>query len=111
MGMEPPERMKTVSFLKISCIASVAALMYLLFVPTTHAGPLLHFNVRLNTLGGELLHVFFVTLENVIGILIWHQPHGNFCRSFGRDDRLRARSSKSARHAVNFERRSRPGAI
>src|SRR5215472_1912351 len=41
MGMEPPERMKTVSFLKTSCRASVAALMNSLLVATTHAGPLL----------------------------------------------------------------------
>ena len=41
MGIEPPERMNTVSFLNTSCMASVAALMYLLSVPTTHAGPLL----------------------------------------------------------------------
>src|SRR5579883_2346625 len=41
MGMDPPERMKTVSFLKMSCMASVAALMYLLSVETTQAGPLL----------------------------------------------------------------------
>ena len=42
IGIEPPERMKTVSFLKVSCSASVAALMYLLSVPTTQAGPLLY---------------------------------------------------------------------
>jgi len=41
IGIEPPERMNTVSFLKTSCMASVAALMNLLSVPTTHAGPLL----------------------------------------------------------------------
>src|SRR5438045_8251059 len=41
MGMDPPDRMKTVSFLKTSCKASVAALMKRLSVPTTQAGPLL----------------------------------------------------------------------
>src|ERR1700693_1088198 len=41
IGIEPPERMNTVSFLKTSWRASVAALMYLLSVPTTQAGPLL----------------------------------------------------------------------
>src|SRR6266567_3850983 len=42
MGIDPPERMKTVSLLNTSCRAPVAALMYSLSVPTTQAGPLLH---------------------------------------------------------------------
>ena len=41
IGIDPPERMKTVSFLNVSCRASVAALTNRLSVPTTHAGPLL----------------------------------------------------------------------
>src|SRR4029077_12784746 len=41
IGIEPPERINTVSFLKISRMASVEAFTYLLSVPTTHAGPLL----------------------------------------------------------------------
>src|SRR5258707_2135306 len=39
--MDPPERIKTVSFLKTSRSAWVAALMNGLLVPTTQAGPLL----------------------------------------------------------------------
>jgi hypothetical protein len=34
IGIDPPLRMKTVSFLNASCSASVAALMYGLSVPT-----------------------------------------------------------------------------
>src|ERR1035441_3854526 len=41
MGIEPPERMYTVSFPKISRMASTEARAYLLSVFTTHAGPLL----------------------------------------------------------------------
>src|SRR5882724_2260448 len=41
IGIDPPERMKTVSFLNTSFSAWVAALMKGLSVPTTQAGPLL----------------------------------------------------------------------
>src|SRR5437870_3547986 len=111
MGMEPPERMKTVSFLKISCIASVGFDVLIIRAHNARWTFTPHFNVRLNTLGRELLHVFFKALENVVGILVRHQPHRNFRRGFRGDDRLRARSGKSARHAMNFERWSRPGAM
>src|ERR1019366_5373194 len=41
LGIHPPERINTFSFLTLSCSASVAALMNRLSVPTTPAGPLL----------------------------------------------------------------------
>src|SRR5262249_4321405 len=45
------------------------------------------------------------------GVLIGNQPHGNFGRSFRGNNGLRAGSGKAARHPVNFERGTRPGAI
>src|SRR5580700_7933842 len=62
MGIDPPERMKTVSFLKTSCMASVDAFTYLLSVPTTQAGPLLHTLILVSMPLGVCFFTKFVNL-------------------------------------------------
>src|SRR5205807_6740567 len=60
MGMEPPERMKTVSFLNTSRSAWVAALMKGLFVPTTQAGPVLKTLILVSIPLGVSFFTYFV---------------------------------------------------
>ena len=62
-------------------------------------------------LGVSFFDVIRVALEDVVGILIGHQSHGNFCRGFGRNYSLGAGCGESAGHAVHFQRGPRPGAI
>src|SRR5580704_9023085 len=50
-------------------------------------------------------------LEDLVGILIRNQSKANFGDSLGRDDGLRSGSGKSARDAVNLDRRPRPDAL
>src|SRR6185437_2754951 len=88
MGIDPPERMKTVSFLNTSCMASVAALMNRLSVPTTQAGPLL-----------------------CTVILVGHEAHGHFRGGLGGNHCFCAGSGKAAGHPVHLESGTRPGAV
>src|SRR5215831_5486720 len=69
------------------------------------------FDLRLDAFWSELLYVVGVSLQNVVGILVRHQPHGNFRRSFRRNDRLRSWSNEAPGHPVHLERRPCPRAV
>src|SRR5215467_5368498 len=60
MGIDPPVRIKTVSFLKTSRRAPVAALMKGLFVSTTQAGPLLKILILVSIPFGVSLFTYLV---------------------------------------------------
>ncbi len=70
-----------------------------------------HFNFGFDSLGRELLHEVRVALQDVVGILVGHEAHGDFGRGFRRNHGLGAGGNESSGHAVNFERGARPGAI
>ncbi len=70
-----------------------------------------HFDFGLDAFGRELLHEGQVLLEDVVGILIGDQAHGNLRRGFRRDHGLGAIGDEASGHAVDFQRRTRPGAV
>ena len=82
-------------------------------VGTDHGGRTFapDFNFGLDTFRRKLLHKVGVLLEDVVGILVRYQAHGNFGCGFGGNHCLGTGGDESAGHAVNFERGSRPGAI
>ena len=81
-------------------------------MPTTAGRALaVDFDFRLDAFGRELLHVGGVFLEDVVGILIGHQAHGDLGRGLGGNHGLGAGGDEASGHAVDFERGARPGAV
>ena len=70
-----------------------------------------HFYFRVDAPGRVLLYEGQVFLENVVRILVGNKPHRDLGFRLCGNDSLRAISNKASRHAMNFQRRSRPSAI
>src|SRR3974390_732581 len=78
-----------------------------------HAGRALavHLNAGRNPLRGDLGDVVGELLENVVGVLIGDEAHGNLGRTFGGNDGLGAGGDEASDDAVDFERGAGPGAV
>ena len=61
--------------------------------------------------GGKLLHEIGVLLQDVVGILVRHQAHGDLGEGAGGNHGLGSGSGEAAGHAVDFKRRTRPRAV
>src|SRR5258708_16879536 len=74
-------------------------------VGADHAGRALaeDFDLGLNALGRQFLHVVGVLLEYVVGVLIGHHAHGDLGVGEGRDHRLGDPSDESSGHAMHFQ--------
>src|ERR1019366_777022 len=59
-----------------------------------------HLDADLDALGRDLLHVLGVLLQDVVGVLLGHQPHRDFGRGARRNYGLCATSDEAAGHAV-----------
>src|SRR5437667_2474972 len=70
-----------------------------------------HLDLYVDTLWRNLLYVVRVLLENVIRVLVWHQPHGYFGCRLCRNDGLGAGCGEAAGHAVHFHRGACPQAV
>ena len=68
-------------------------------------------DLGVDALGGQLLHVSGVALEDVVGILVRDEPHGDLGGGLRRNDSLCARSGEASGHAVHFERWTSPCAV
>ena len=81
-------------------------------MPTTQAGPLLHTLIFVSIpLGVTFFTNAEIFLEDVVGILIGHEAHRDFSLGLRGNHGLGAIGDEPSGHAVNFERRTRPGAI
>src|SRR5271165_137884 len=69
------------------------------------------FDGGFDALGRELLHKGRVLFQDVIGILVGDEAHGNFRGRLRGDHRLGAGGDEASGHAVDFERGARPGAV
>src|SRR4029077_5716842 len=127
IGMEPPERMKTVSLPKTSPKARAAVRIAggagLTRTPGGAGGDpdrgvvgiddqagsgAQHAHFGLNPLGGMLADPFAKRTDDLVGILARHNAEADFGDGFAGHPRLRTCRGKAAGDAVDFECGTRP---